>query len=51
MSIVCMLGPLEIGRILARGPVNWVAVQELTLSYQNPESILFTIYPCYGNLK
>ena len=30
------------------GP-NWVAVKELNLSYHNSESILFTIYPYYGN--
>ena len=30
--------------------VYWVAVQELKLSYHDPETILFTIYPYYGNL-
>ena len=29
----------------------WVAVKELELSYHNPETRLFTIYPEYGNLK
>ena len=29
----------------------WVAVKELTLSYHNPETILFTIYPYYGTLN
>ena len=28
----------------------WVAVKELKLSYHNPEAILVTIYPYYGNL-
>ena len=32
------------------GPSSiWVAVKESELSYQNPKSILFTIYPDYGN--
>ena len=25
---------------------HWVAVKELKLSYQKPETILITIYPC-----
>ena len=29
----------------------WVAVKELDLSYHNPKTILFTIYPSYGNLN
>ena len=29
----------------------WVALQELKLSYHNPETRLFAIYPSYGNLK
>ena len=28
---------------------NWVAVQELKLSYHNPETILFTVFPYCGN--
>ena len=30
--------------------LSWVAVKEFRLSYQNPEAILFTTYPYYGNL-
>ena len=30
---------------------DWVAVQELKLSYHNPETILFTIYPDFGSLN
>ena len=26
-------------------PVNWVAAQELELSYQNSEAMLFVMYP------
>ena len=26
--------------------VDWVAVEELSLSYYMPDTILFTIYPC-----
>ena len=29
---------------------DWVAAKELNLSYHNPEAILFTMYPQYGNL-
>ena len=29
--------------------VHWVAVKELKLSYQNPETISFIIYPYGGN--
>ena len=28
----------------------WVAVKELKLSYHNSDTILFTVYPYYGNL-
>ena len=28
----------------------WVAVKEFSLSYHNPETMLFTIYPYHGNL-
>ena len=28
----------------------WVAVKELKLSYHNPETILLTMHPEYGNL-
>ena len=28
----------------------WVAVQEVKLSYHNPETILCTRYPYFGNL-
>ena len=28
---------------------DWVAVQELNLSYHNQETLLFTIYKYYGN--
>ena len=28
-----------------------VAAKELKLSYHNPETILFTMYPYYGNLN
>ena len=30
---------------------NWVAVKELELSYLNSKTVLFTIYPYYGNLN
>ena len=30
---------------------NWAAVQELKSSHHNPETMLFTIYPYYGNLN
>ena len=36
---------------LARANLGWVAVQELKLSYRNPESIFFTRYPYYGTLN
>ena len=29
----------------------WVVVKELKLSYYNPSTISFTIYPYYGNLN
>ena len=29
----------------------WVAVKELKLSYHNPKTILFTIYPYYGSIN
>ena len=29
----------------------WVAVKELKLSYHNPETTLFTIYPYYAKLN
>ena len=29
---------------------NWVAVKELKLSCQNPQTLLFHTFPCYGNL-
>ena len=29
----------------------WVAVKELKLSYHSPETILFAVYPYYGNLN
>ena len=32
-------------------PIFWVAVMELTLSSYNPGTVLFTIYPHYGNLN
>ena len=32
-------------------PLNWVAVRELKLSYHDPETIVFTIHPEYGNLN
>ena len=31
--------------------VAWVAVKELKVKYQSPETILFTIYPYSGSLK
>ena len=33
------------------GSSTWVAVKELKLSYHNPKTMVFTIYPCYGNLN
>ena len=30
---------------------NWVAVRQLSLSFHNPETMSFAIYPCCGNLK
>ena len=30
---------------------TWVAVKELKLSYHNPETMLFSIYPFYGSLN
>ena len=32
-------------------PHGWVAVKELKLRYHNPKTILFTMFPCYGNLS
>ena len=32
-------------------PDYWAAVKELNLSCHNPETILFPIYPYYGNLN
>ena len=32
-------------------PLNWAAVKELSLSYHNPKTMLFTIYTSYGNLN
>ena len=32
-------------------PVFWVAVKEITLSYHNSNTLLFTIYPKFGNLS
>ena len=29
----------------------WVAVKELNLSYQNSKTMLFTLYPYYGDLN
>ena len=29
----------------------WVAVKELKLNCHNPETLLFTMYPYYGNLN
>ena len=31
--------------------LGWAAVKELNLSYHNPETILFTIYPYNSNLN
>ena len=33
-----------------QGPLIWVAVKELKLSYYIGETLLFTIYTHYGNL-
>ena len=30
---------------------SWLAVKKLRLSYHNPKTILFTVYPYYGNLN
>ena len=38
---------LRPGRVKIR---IWVAVEELTLGYHNPEAILFTLNPYHGNL-
>ena len=32
-------------RTRAQGTCFWVAVRELTLSYHNPETIVFAVYP------
>ena len=37
-------GPLRLSSII------WVVIKELELSYQNSETPLFAIKPCYGNL-
>ena len=31
--------------------VVWIAVKEFSVSYHNSKTILFTIYPEYGNLE
>ena len=31
--------------------VDWVAVKELKLSYHNPDTILFVIYPYHGHFN
>ena len=31
--------------------LHWVTAKELRLSYYNKEALLFTMYPCYGNLR
>ena len=33
------------------GLVDWVGIKELKLNEHNPETVLFTIYPEYGNLN
>ena len=31
--------------------IHWVAVKELNLMYHDPETMLYIIYPSYGNLN
>ena len=33
------------------GSSGWVAVKEFELGYRNPDTMLFTTYPYYGNLQ
>ena len=46
------LSPGNASRIggLIGSPSNWVAAEEFKLSYHNPETILFGIYPHHGTL-
>ena len=36
-------------KVAAEGNLMWVAVEELNLSYRNPKTKLFSIYPYDGN--
>ena len=45
-------GELRTGEAVAsRIPSNWVAAEELKLSYHNSKTISITIYPYYGSLN
>ena len=39
------------GRAKGLRALLWVAVREVKLSCHNPETILFAIYPLYGDLN